>query len=202
MEQIEGNFDQLDDAEAREISEFLIETMSFMMESQRSPEGPQVEPQIPMGADLLWILSGNDPNRFVNYLRTFPGAGLQELAANPNQLANVIEQLQRTIPQREIHEDAQGIQDTEFPSSNVEGMKYDPNTRKLLVKFHGENQQPVYQYEGVPPQIFQLIQHGNAFAKTRGKNKWGEWWPFKNPSIGSSVNQYLKKGGYAYQRIK
>jgi hypothetical protein len=202
MEQIEGNFDQLDDAEAQEISEFLIETMAFMMEQQaQPPRTSDVQSEMPQGADLLWILSNGDTNAFVNYLRTYPGEGLRELAANPVQLANVIARFQEQNPGQEPSVGADGIPNTQFPSSNVAGMKYDPRSGKLLVKFHGENKEPVYQYDGVPPQIFQILQHGNAFAKTKGKNKFGEWWPMKNPSIGASVNQYLKAGGYAYQRL-
>lgn len=204
MEQVEGSYDSLDDAEAQEISEFLIETMSFIMEGQqKTPEEtiPQVQGPIPQGAELLWILSNGEPNAFVNYLRTYPGEGFKELVSNPNMLANVIAQLQHFNPHQEPGVGGDGIPNTDFPSSNVSGMQYDPESGKLLVKFHGKNKEPIYQYDGVPPQIFNLLKHGNAFAKTKGKNQWGEWWPLKSPSIGSSINQYLKKGGYQYQRI-
>lgn len=211
MEQIEGSYDGLDDAEANEISEFLIETMSFLMESQRQPQTreqaetaaiPQIEAPIPVGAELLWMLSGEQVNPFVNYLRTYPGEGFKELLNDPNRLASTISQLQQFDPQQEPGIGEDGIPNAQFPSSNVVGMKYDPATGKLLVKFHGNNVEPIYQYDGVPPQIFQLLEHGNAFAKTKGKNKWGEWWPMKSPSIGASINAYLKKGGYAYTRIR
>ena len=81
MEQIEGSYDGLDDAEANEISEFLIETMSFLMESQRQPQTreqaetaaiPQIEAPIPVGAELLWMLAGGQDDAFINYLRTYP----------------------------------------------------------------------------------------------------------------------------------
>jgi hypothetical protein len=203
MGQIENNFDQLNDAEAEEISEFLIETMTFMMETQkRVPESlEQATPEVPQGVELLWILSGEQPNAFVDYLRTYPGEGLKELANNPAQLAQVMQRMQSEHPSEPLGVDASGIEDTQFPSSNVSGMKYDQNSGKLLVKFHGDNGEPVYQYNGVPPQIFQLLQHGNAFATTKGKNKWGEWWPMKNPSIGAALNQWIKKAGYPYQRL-
>jgi hypothetical protein len=163
----------------------------------KQPELPTEQP-IPGDESLLWILSGGDPNVFVNYLRTFPGANFQALLANPSALNNVIERLQKTMPQG-----APGIQDgipdTDIKSSNVRGMKYNPKTGELHVAFHGGS---IYKYDGVPLNIFKLLQHGNAFAKTKGKNRWGAWWPMKNPSIGAALNQYLKQGGYAYHRLQ
>lgn len=201
MEQVGKEYDSLDEAEAAQISEFLIETMSFLT-AQQKPQIQSQAPPIPQGAELLWILSNGEANAFVNYLRTYPGEGFKELVSNPDMLAGVISQLQQFNPHQEPGTAPDGIDNTMYPSSNVSGMKYDPQSGKLLVKFHGKNMEPIYQYEGVPPQIFQLLRHGNAFAKTRGKNQWGSWWPMKNPSIGAALNDYLKKGGYAYQRIK
>ena len=31
-----------------------------------------------------------------------------------------------------------------------------------------------------------------AIAQTTGQNRHGAWWRMKNPSLGASVNQYLK----------
>ncbi len=169
---------------------------------RNEPAVTDVQSPVPQGAELLWILSGQQISPFVNYLRTYPGEGFKELASNPSQLASVIQQLQQSNPQEEVGQDNLGIPNTELPSSNVAGMKYNPRDGKLFVKFHGERSEPIYQYDAVPPQIFQLLKHGNAFAQTKGKNRWGEWWPMKNPSIGASVNQYLKKGGYAYHKIR
>lgn len=200
MEQLSGSIDEFDDAELGQIGEFLQEVLGFL-QTGPSPRGAPITAPIPVGADLLWILSGQNPQAFVSYLRTYPGEGFQELANNPVQLASVIEHLERTNPGQEPGIAPDGIPNTDLPSSNVAGMKYDPRSGKLLVKFHGVNKEPVYQYEGVPPQIFQILQHGNAFAQTKGKNRWGEWWPMKNPSIGAALNQYLKAGGYPYQRL-
>ena len=203
MQQLPSVFDELDDEEAGQIATFLQEVFGFIQERQQQPSPPptKVGPTTPQGIELLWILSGEEPNAFVNYLRTYPGPGFRELAGNPDQLAQVIQNLQSRFPGGEVTQDAQGFEGTLFPSSNVAGMKYDPQNQSLLVKFHGDNGEPVYQYDGVPPQIFYLLEHGNAFAKTRGKNKWGEWWPMKNPSIGAALNQFLKAGGFPYQRI-
>jgi len=200
MQQLEQSYNELDDQEALQVAQFLQQLMGFI-EADKAEMAPGVEPGLPQGTELLWILSGQQPNAFVDYLRTYPGDGLKELATNPTRLAQVIQRLQAESPERQIGVDANGIEDTQFPSSNVSGMKYDPKTGKLLVKFHGNNGEPVYQYDGVPPQIFQLLQHGNAFAKTKGKNKWGQWWPMKNPLIGAALNQWIKKAGYPYQRL-
>lgn len=191
---IQQSLDELTDEEADQIAQVLQEVI-------RRATDYQFEIPTPQGVDLLWILSGQEPNAFVNYLRTYPGIGFKELANDPPRLANVIENLQRNSPLQPPQIDAQGIESTQFPSSNVAGMKYDPKTQKLFVKFHGENKEPIYQYDQVPPQIFYLLEHGNAFAKTKGQNQWGAWWPMKNPSIGAAVNQYLKQGGFAYQRV-
>lgn len=173
----------------------------YVQQEQQQPPSPPQAPAIPQGTDLLWILAGGDVNAFVNYLRTFPGEGLRELSANPSQLENVISHLQVNNPiQPQASPD--GIPNTMYQSSNVIGMKYDPRNKQLLVKFFGNGKpDPIYQYQNVPPQIFQLLEHGNAFAQTQGKNKRGAWWPMKNPSIGAAVNQYLKAGGYPYQRV-
>ena len=202
MQQLEGNIDDLDDAESAEITKFLQEVMGFVQEqSQRPPEAPIPTP-MPEGVDLLWILSGGQTNPFLHYLNTYPGEGFKELLNNPQRLIGVIEQLEKTNPLETPQVGADGMEATEFPSSNVSGMKYDENTGKLLVKFHGDKGEPVYQYDGVPPKIFYMLQHGNAFAQTKGKNKWGEWWPMKNPSIGAALNQYIKKLGFPYKKIR
>jgi hypothetical protein len=162
-----------------------------------------IQSPVPEGVDLLWILSGKQPNAFVSYLRTFPGEGFNELANNPSRLASIIENLERNDPFQEAGIGSDGIPNTELMSSNVIGMKYSPKNGSLLVKFFGNGKpDPVYQYDGVPVQIFKLLEHGNAFAKTKGSNSRGSWWPMKNPSIGASVNEYLKKGGYSYKRLK
>lgn len=187
-------------AEELEKTTSRIDQLRNVIQNTPSANGESPTPQ---GADLLWILSGGNENAFVNYLRTYPGEGFSALVSNPNRLAQVIAEFQQNNPiNPEKGMGSDGIPNAEFPSSNVAGMKYDPKSGKLLVKFHGKGKDPVYQYDSVPPQIFKLLQHGNAFAQTKGKNQWGEWWPMKNPSIGAAVNQYLKAGGYNYTRLK
>ncbi len=192
--------DELDSAETELVTQVLQAIQGFIQQPQT--ELSQVQPSVPQGADLLWHLAGRDPQAFVSYLRTYPGQGFQELASNPNQLNGVIQQLQTRFPFYPTKEQPDGLEDTLYPSSNVAGLGYDPSTQNLLVKFHGEPVEPVYEYSGVPPMIFELLKHGNAIARTTGRNKYGRWWEFKAPSIGASVNQYLKKGGFSYTRVR
>lgn len=91
-----------------------------------------------------------------------------------------------------------------MPSSNVEGFAYEPNSQRLFVRFLGkypDRNGPVYSYDDVPPVIFDLFQKGAIPARTNGKNKWGEWWEGKVPSIGASLYTLLKLGGYNYNRM-
>jgi len=172
---------------------------AYAQEQPPTGGGTIIEPPVSNGARLLWVLSGGDQNAFVNYLRTFPGEDFASILNNPTLLDQTISQLQRQIPQGQPSVGSDGIPNTQLQSSNVEGMKYNPRTQKLLMKFHGGS---VYQYDQVPQNIFKLIEHGNAFAQTKGKNRYGQWWPMKNPSLGAAVNQYLKQGGYNYSRLR
>ena len=63
MEQIEGSFDQMDDDEAQEISEFLIEVMTFMMEQQKLLGAQQPSPTVPQRHE---IPAGEFPSSNVN----------------------------------------------------------------------------------------------------------------------------------------
>lgn len=89
-------------------------------------------------------------------------------------------------------------------SSNVHSFGYDDKTGRLLVKFQGDypnENGPVYGYDGVPKQIFDLFQKGAVPARTDGKNKWGQWWKGKVPSLGASLHTLIKGGGYNYQKL-
>lgn len=91
-----------------------------------------------------------------------------------------------------------------MPSSNVEGFAYDDKTGKLLVRFLGQHPNrngPIYAYEGVPKQIFDLFQKGAVPARTDGQNKWGKWWKGKVPSLGASLYTLIKTQNYPYQKI-
>lgn len=152
---------------------------------------------VPPGSDLLWILSGGQPEAFVQYLTNFPNPELNQLVKNPSQLTQLVERLQREMPKGEPVA-ADGIEHAPLQSSNIYGFKYDPRSGKLLVRF---NSGSVYGYEGVPPFVFKIFQSGAIPAKTNGKNKFGTWWKGKIPSLGAAFHSLIKLGGYEYQKL-
>lgn len=158
---------------------------------------PTPAPQIPNGAELLWILSGGDPDSFVSYLQTIPDPALRALAENPTQLQQVIYELGRriTVPEGEV---SGGIPKADLQSSNVYGFQYNPRTGKLAVRFNGGS---VYEYEGVPPVIFKAFSAGAIPAKTSGSNDFGQWWVGKIPSLGAAFYELIREGGYPYQKV-
>lgn len=98
----------------------------------------------------------------------------------------------------------QQIPPGEFPSSNVNGFKYDPKNQEMLVQFHGPYPQaagPTYKYSGVPKFIFDIISRGAVGPKTSGQNRYHSWFRGVTPSLGASVNSLLKAGNYQYQRL-
>jgi|SRR3974390_39914 len=91
-----------------------------------------------------------------------------------------------------------------MPSSNVEGFAYDDENGRLYVRFlgkHPDRNGPIYQYENVPPNIFEIFSKGAIPAKTNGKNKWGRWWKGKYPSMGAAMYHLIRAGGFPYQRV-
>lgn len=149
-------------------------------------------------AQLLWVLSGAQPQAFISYLRTFPTPVTRDLLANPSQLNATIEQLQGVLPQGQPPV-IDGIPHADLNSSNVWGAAYDPRTGKMKVRFHGGSE---YEYDGIPKTIFDAFIHGNAASKTKGQNQYGSWWPGKNPSMGAALNQYIKAGNFPYRKIR
>jgi hypothetical protein len=90
------------------------------------------------------------------------------------------------------------------PSSQINAFAYDPKTQQLRVKFQdkypGQNG-PQYQYEGVPPFIFDVFRRGAVAPKTSGSNAWHRWKKGVTPSLGAAMNSLIKAGGYQYQRL-
>ena len=91
-----------------------------------------------------------------------------------------------------------------YPSSNIFGFNYNPEDKKLMIKFMGKDIAdggPVYSYDGVPPYMFDIIKRGAVAPKTSGKNKYHEWYKGKTPSHGASVYALIKQGGFPYQQV-
>lgn len=158
----------------------------------------QIQSPVSNDAQLLWILSGQQPQAFISYLRTYPTPETQALLNNPVQLNATIEQLQQIMPEGQ-QPIVNGISHADLNSSNIWGANYDPRTGKMRVRFQGGSE---YEYDGVPKNIFKAFISGNASAKTSGQNQYGRWWKNKNPSLGAAMNQYIKAGGFPYKKIK
>lgn len=110
---------------------------------------------------------------------------------------NPVERLQPTPQQQPELTEA-------MPSSNVESFGYDPKNQRLLVRFLGKHPNkngPIYGYQGVPQNIFEIFRKGAIPAKTDGKNKWGRWWKGKFPSMGAAMYHMIRAGGYPHQRL-
>ncbi len=149
---------------------------------------------------LLWILSGNNPESFVSYLQTYPGDSFQSLLRNPDRLQHVVAQLQKTNPIESIPQQQQdGIEKSGLQSSNIYGANYDPKSGKLRVRFQEGN---VYEYDNVPPYVFNAFRNGASAAKTSGSNRFGKWWVGKSPSLGAAFWNYIRQAGYAYRKLK
>lgn len=129
-----------------------------------------------------------------------------ELARTLELLVNRIDELRSEEPVETLQ--PQGAQqpplEQGMPSSNVEAFGYDDDNERLLVRFLGKypnRNGPVYAYQGVPRNIFDLFQRGAVPARTDGQNKWGRWWRGKVPSLGASLYTLIKNEGYPYQRL-
>lgn len=172
--------------------------------TQRILEIQDVPEDVPEDAQLMWILAGGDRNIFMQYLMTFPSEESRQLLVNLPRLQQVIIWLERNMPQGERDAISEGTEESQIPSSNVWGFAYDPKSNKLRIKFNGKNDRdagPVYEYANVPERIFELFSLGAIPAKTTGRNQWGAWWRGKQPSVGASMHQLIKLGGFPYQKV-
>ena len=177
----------------------LDEIVDFLEEEiQQEVAQSTLEPTIPQGAGELWVLSGENPEVFVQYLRTFPSAALNALARNPAQLQQVIARLSSQIS-APAGQSENGIAKAPLQSSNIYGFQYDPRGKVLRVRF---NSGSVYQYQGVPPNVFKIFRGGAVPAKTNGRNQYGRWWEGKIPSLGAAFYQLIRQGGFPYARMK
>lgn len=181
-----------------------IDQLRSETQRQKVTQRPQTSAPVQQGftastdAQLLWVLAGQQIEPFIKYLQQFPSPETQNLLRNPELLEETIEYLARSMPEGQAPVIG-GIQQADLNSSNIWGTKYDQRTGKMRVRFQGGSE---YEYDGVPANIYRAFAQGNASAKTNGKNKYGQWWIGKNPSLGSAMNQYIKAGGYPYRKIR
>lgn len=197
--------DDLQGEIANEIDQSL-ERINYLQNEIQVRERPEViTPEVQTmaipsdEAQLLWILSGQQEQAFISYLRTFGSPTSTALLNNPLELSRVMEQLEQLMPSGQPPQVLDGIPHADLQSSNVWGIAYDPKTSKMKVRFQGGS---VYEYDGVPANIYRAVIKGNASAKTEGHNQWGAWWKFKQPSAGAAMHQYVKSAGFPYRRIR
>lgn len=91
-----------------------------------------------------------------------------------------------------------------YPSSNVNSFKYDPTNGTLFVKFHGQetaDSGPVYRYQNVPRNVYDVFSNGRIAPKTSGQNQYHRWIRGVTPSLGASLYALIREGGYPYQRV-
>ena len=176
-----------------------IDELYQLREQDRADQPPRDlgSPPSP-DAQLLWVLSGGQEQAFISYLREYPSPATQSLLSNVGELSRTLEYLTHMMPQG-VQPVVDGIPHADLNSSNVWGSKYDKRTGKMTVRFQGGSE---YEYDGVPANIYRAFASGNAAAKTSGKNKYGEWFRGKVPSLGAALNQYIKQSGFNYRKIK
>ena len=170
---------------------------------QQEVSPPERAEQIPSAApspdaQLLWILSGQQEQPFISYLRNYPSVETQRLISNPSLLSHTIDQLNQMMPHGQPPY-INGIQHSDLNSSNIWGTTYDPKTGKMKVRFQEGSE---YEYEGIPANIYRAFTTGDASAKTKGQNQYGRWWVGKNPSLGAAMNQYIKAGNFPYRKLR
>ncbi len=200
IQEVASSGEELSDEFQGLLAETLNNLVTRIDAAEQSTNVPTNQPSSTPSNDaqLLWILAGQQPQAFISYLRSFPTPATQMLLNNPDQLNATIEQLNQMMPVGQAPV-IDGIPHADLNSSNIWGAAYDPRTGKMKVRFQGGSE---YEYDGVPENIFKAFIKGNASAKTEGKNKYGQWWVGKNPSLGAAMNQYIKAGKFNYRKIR
>jgi hypothetical protein len=191
LNSLQESIDEFDEQEIAEITQFIGELNQFITQQQQPPPSPD--------AQLLWILSGQNEQAFLQYLTNYPTQGTRDLLRNPEELNRVIEYLTAMMPPGGEPPQADGVPHADLNSSNIYGFRYNPKDGKLKVRFQSGS---VYEYDGVPMNLFNAFKQGAAAAKTSGQNQFGKWWIGKSPSLGSSFHQYIRHGGFPYRRLR
>lgn len=150
----------------------------------------------PAGVENLWILAGGHPSAFRQYLQNFPDATINRLIQDPVRLKKIEQQLENriTLP---AGEQIAGMPKAPINSSNIYGFSYNPSKNLLRVRFQGGG---VYEYTGVPTNVFKIFQRGAIPAKTSGQNAFGRWWIGKMPSLGATFFNLIRDR-FPYQRV-
>ena len=130
-------------------------------------------------------------------------AEMQQVLTIFNEAIQLIQEQGQQAP-IETPEQAQGIENAPFPSSNINGFNYNPDSQELKVQFHGPYPQaagPIYSYSGVPKYIFDIFARGSVGPRTSGQNRYHKWQRGVTPSHGAAMSALIKAGGFQYQRL-
>lgn len=96
------------------------------------------------------------------------------------------------------------LEDAPHESSNISRFRYEPESQRLYVQFLGKHPNPngpVYSYEGVPENIFNVLRRGAVAPRTSGSNAWHTWREGTTPSHGAAMYALIREGGYPYKRL-
>ena len=119
--------------------------------------------------------------------------------------AQVAQELTPEQPEPISNENIPNLEPAPYESSNINAFKYDPKTQKLIVKFQGKYPKqngPVYAYDGVPKNIFDVFARGAVAPKTSGKNRWHRWRKGVTPSHGASMYALIREGNFPYRKLR
>lgn len=98
----------------------------------------------------------------------------------------------------------ENLPSAEYPSSQINGFAYDPQTKKLRVQFHGPYPNaagPQYEYSEVPEWVFQIFSRGAVGPRTSGANQYHRWEKNKLPSYGAAMNALIKAAGFSFRKL-
>jgi hypothetical protein len=151
---------------------------------------------IPKNVDLLYMLAGGKPQAFLDYMKQYPSDEIRDIARSPQQFQQIFNKLKSQVTPMPGQKD--GIPQADLQSSNVYGYQYDPESGALKVRFQNGG---IYEYDDVPPFIYNLFAKGSIPAKTDGYNEYGVWWEGKQPSLGASMYDLIRKGGFNYRKV-
>lgn len=127
---------------------------------------------------------------------------LQEAETEQAEVANELSPPVQPIPSSD--EPIPPLDAAPHESSNINAFRYEPETGKLFVKFQGKypsENGPVYSYEGVPKNIYDVFRRGAVSPKTSGSNGWHTWKEGVTPSHGAAMYALIKQGGYKYSKL-
>ena len=172
--------------------------------------------ELGVGSQLMNVLKNNDPEVAAGYLsfkmtpsqkKWLKDQGITDVdqfskdavayIVQQREEKNLTEREERIVPETVKPDQAKELK-KDAASAVVRKVEYNPDEELLKVIF---NNNAAYNYYDVPKDAWEKLSEGQASAKTAGQNEFGVWWVGKNPSVGASLNEYIKKPGYVYEKV-